>query len=407
MSKKNDLYRQLVVKCLYFNQLLSCSEISAKLNLSLPLINRLLEELVEDGVVLEQGYAPSTGGRRPLTYTLNPGVFYVVAVAMDQFITRVAIMDLHNRLVGSVKKIELSLPSNDRAKYILCEAINEVIDEGQIAREKILGVGIGMPGFVDGIQGLNYSFLEVNDQSLERFLSDKIGLPVSIDNDSRLIALAELRFGVAKKSQNAMVINIGWGIGLGLIVNNKLFRGHDGFAGELSHIPLFTNNKLCGCGKRGCLETESSLAAMVEKAIEGITAGRISSLSDKELSVDHFERSSELVIEAAKKGDQYAIELISEIAYNIGRGVAILIHLFNPQLIILSGRGSLVGKLWQAPIQQAINEHCIPRLASNTEIKLSGLGYEAELIGSASLVMDNYEKHMLKGSNVGSDLLYK
>jgi predicted NBD/HSP70 family sugar kinase len=103
----------------------------------------------------------------------------------------------------------------------------------------------------------------------------------------------------------------------------------------------------------------------------------------------HFEQDSEAVIRAATLGDKFAIELLSEAGYSIGRGVAILIHLVNPELVILSGRGALAGKVWQAPIQQALNEHCIPRLAANTSMEVSTLGYEAELIGSAALVMDN------------------
>ncbi len=164
-----------------------------------------------------------------------------------------------------------------------------------------------------------------------------------------------------------MVINVGWGVGLGMILNGELFRGHNGFAGEFSHIPLFLNNKSCSCGKSGCLETETSLLVVIEKANKGLKEGKISLLS--ELSVDHAEQAFQDIIKAAGKGDKFAVEILSQSGYNIGRGVAILIHLLNPELVILSGRGSSAGKIWQAPIQQALNEHCIPRLAQNTEIE--------------------------------------
>ena len=111
----------------------------------------------------------------------------------------------------------------------------------------------------------------------------------------------------------------------------------------------------------------------------------------KNLSLQHVEETAKSLMDAAIKGDQFTIELISEAGYNIGRGVAILIHLLNPELIVLSGRGSLAGRVWLAPIQQAINEHCIPKIAENTEIKVSTLGHEAELIGAAALVMENYD----------------
>jgi predicted NBD/HSP70 family sugar kinase len=129
---------------------------------------------------------------------------------------------------------------------------------------------------------------------------------------------------------------------------------------------------------------------VIEKANKGLKEGKISLL--KELSVENAEQAFQDIIKAAGKGDKFAVEILSESGYNIGRGVAILIHLLNPELVILSGRGSSAGKIWQAPIQQALNEHCIPRLAINTEIQISSLGYQAEITGAAALVMENFEK---------------
>jgi predicted NBD/HSP70 family sugar kinase len=174
-----------------------------------------------------------------------------------------------------------------------------------------------------------------------------------------------------------------------MVMKGELFRGYNGFAGEFSHIPLFTNNKICSCGKTGCLETETSLLVVVEKAIAGLQAGRVSSL--KNLSATHMEETAAAIMEAAQNGDLFAIELVSEVGYHIGRGLAILIHLLNPELIVLSGRGSAAGRLWLAPVQQAINEHCIPKIAEYTEIKISTLGHQAEIIGAAALVMENYD----------------
>ena len=146
--------------------------------------------------------------------------------------------------------------------------MEQVIRKSGIDKKKIIGAGIGMPGFIDFKKGINYSFLETKDKTITQYLSEKINLPVYIDNDSSLIALAELRFGTGRHKKNAMVINIGWGVGLGMVLNGELFRGHNGFAGEFSHMPLFNNNKLCGCGKTGCLETETSLLVVIEKATE-------------------------------------------------------------------------------------------------------------------------------------------
>jgi len=216
-----------------------------------------------------------------------------------------------------------------------------------------------------------------------------------MDNDSSLTALAELRFGCIKHKKDAMVVNIGWGIGLGMIINGKMFRGHNGFAGEFSHIPLFTNDKLCSCGKSGCLETETSLLITVEKARKGLQSGRVSML--QQLPMDELEQASDSILVATSAGDQFAVELLSDAGYKIGKGIAILIHILNPETIVLSGRGAAAGKIWLAPIQQSINENCIPRIAANTTIELSTLGYDAELIGAAALVMENFEKKQIQG----------
>jgi predicted NBD/HSP70 family sugar kinase len=390
MLDKQTAYKRKIKKELYFAGSLSCSDLSLLTEKSLPLTIKILNELMEEGKVVETGYANSTGGRRPQTYALKPDLMYVVSVAMDQLITRIGLLDMQNNFVGEVEQIELPLSNNPKALEQLTSHIDRFIKKSGIAKNKIVGIGIGMPGFVDVNNGVNHSFLKPKQgQSLVGYIESVIHLPVLIDNDSSLIALAEFRLGTARHKKNVMVINIGWGIGLGMIVNGELFRGANGFAGEFSHIPLFTNNKLCSCGKTGCLETETSLLVIAEKAIEGLKKGKISVL--KNLSLTHVEDTYKTIMDAASKGDKFAVELLSEAGYNIGRGVAILIHVLNPELIILSGRGSAAGKIWLAPVQQAINEHCIPKISENTEVQISSLGYQAELIGGAVLVMEHYD----------------
>ena len=390
MLLKNNRYKRQIQKHLYFEKELSCADLSLLTDKSLPLTTRVLNELIEDGAVVESGYASSTGGRRPLVYSLKADMLYIVSVAMDQLVTRIAILDMQNKYVLEPLRIELPLSNNPKALTELTQHINSYILASGISKESIAGIGIGMPGFVDVTKGINHSFLKTDgNSSIVSLVEAAVGAPVFIDNDSSLIALAELKFGAARSKQNVMVINVGWGIGLGMIMKGELFRGNNGFAGEFSHIPLFTNNKMCSCGKSGCLETESSLFIVTEKAIKGLQDGKVSRL--KNLKLEHAEDSSKEIMDAAVKGDKYAIELLSEAGYNIGRGIAILIHLLNPELIILSGRGSVGGKVWLAPIQQAINEHCIPKIAENTHLEISSLGFHAELIGAAALVMDHFD----------------
>lgn len=390
MSKKIS-NKSRILRELYFAKALSCADLSERLDKSLPFVAKLINELLEEETIVETGFAPSRGGRRPQMYSLKSETFYIVAVSMDQLFTRIALVDTTNSfLKGNSLKIPLPLENNPNSLYLLIENIIQYLDNAAIDKNKIIGIGIGMPGIVDVQKGINYTFLEPpKGISLTQYMTEQIGIPVFIENDSGLIALSELYFGEARNKRNAMVVNVNWGVGLGIIINGELYRGENGFAGEFSHIPLFTNNQLCECGKHGCLGTETSLLTMITKADEAIKAGRVSKL--KYLDIDDPEKASDTIIQYALEGDQLAIEILSDIAYKLGRGIAILIHLFNPQMIILSGRGSKVGRIWKAPIHQAINEYCIPKLAQHTKIYISTIGAEAELIGAAALVMENYQ----------------
>lgn len=407
MVNKENSYKRKVIKHLYFSKQLSCAELSVLTNKSLPFTVKYINELIAEGSVVETGFANSTGGRRPQMYSLNPGLHYIVCVAMDQLITHFSIVDMHNNPVGEIEKADIPLQNNPLALEQLRSHLVQFISKSKISRKNIGGIGISMPGFVDGEKGINHSFLFSGDETIVSFIRQEIDLPVLIDNDSSLIGLAELRLGTARHHKNVMVINIGWGVGLGMILNGELFRGHNGFAGEFSHIPVFKNNKICSCGKTGCLETETSLLVIVQKAIDGLKKDRMSVLSN--LSFENIEESWNSIIVAASKGDTFAVELFSEAGYKLGLGISILITLLNPELIVLSGRGAAAGKLWLAPIQQAINEHCIPKIAEDTEIKTSTFGQRINLLGAAALVMENFEvmNHTAYGAKSKQDLKIK
>lgn len=391
MLKTKSSYKKQLIKHLYFSKMLSCADLSILTKKSLPYTTRFINELIEDGSVIETGYAISTGGRRPQMYSLKADLNYIVTVAMDQLVTKMGVLDMQNNLIGEVEKIELPLKNNPKALEELRDRLIAFINKSGIPNDKIAGIGISMPGFVDVKKGINHSFLITGQESIVKYIESEIDIPVLVDNDSSLIGLAEMRLGTARDHNNVMVINIGWGVGLGMILEGKLFRGHNGFAGEFSHIPVFKDNqKICSCGKTGCLETETSLLSIIEKAIAGLKKGKMSVLNN--LSFEHAEQSCEAIMDAASKGDTFAVELFSEAGYNLGLGIAILITLMNPELIILSGRGAAAGKLWLAPIQQAINEHCIPKIAEDTQIRISTFGQTVDLIGAAALVMENYDR---------------
>jgi predicted NBD/HSP70 family sugar kinase len=390
-SIKGSWLKNMIVKRLYFDKAMSCAELSELFDKSIPSIAKAINELIKEGFVVEQGYAPSSGGRRPLMYAINANAMFIIAVAMDQLSARIQLVDLHNNPVADMAAVELKLYNNENALPELITRLNDYVNKSGIPKNKIAGIGIGMPGFINAIEGINYTYLDAGGVSLSEYITKATAINTYIDNDSSLIALAEQKFGIARSQQEVMVINLGWGIGLGMIIDGKIFRGYNGFAGELSHIPLSEDGALCTCGKRGCLEAEASMLVVAQKAEVGIKQGRVTSLKPHN---GQSKLMGDSLMNAANQGDQFALELLSDSGYKIGKALAILIHIMNPAKIVLSGRGAKVGKILLAPIQQALHKYCIPRLSSGTELLISSLGFDAELIGAAVLVMENFDKEM-------------
>lgn len=387
LQRLDSLLKYQVFREFYYSNGLSCAALSEILGKSLPIIAKAVNQLIKADYVIEKGLAPSSGGRRPHLYALNPNKLFIVTVAMDQLITKIAISNLHQNDILPPESYELTLYGNDHSLGLLVTFIKNALRNAGIDKKDILGVGIGMPGFVNTTEGINYTYLPVENSTLtlKQKLEERLQLPVVIDNDSSVTALAELRFGLAKNYKDAMVVNIGWGIGLGMIIQGKLFRGSAGYAGELSHIPISESNKLCDCGKRGCLETEATLRVVVDKALKEIKERKTTGINFS----GNYEQISESIMTAAKQGDQDAIDLITEMAYKIGKGLAILVHIVNPELIVISGRGVHAGKFLVAPIEQALNRYCIPRILESTRITTSALGSDASFKGAAALVIDH------------------
>ncbi|HWW43129.1 ROK family protein [Pedobacter sp.] len=385
-TEKSQQLRAEIIKELYHKKVLSLKELSELTKKSLPLVTSVVNSLIEEEYIIEQGLAPSTGGRRPHLFLLNhQKQKFLAAVAMDQMISQMAIYDLSGQSVYGVQQINLDI-SSPEATNILTDFIEKNLQQSGLDYKDILGVGIGMPGFVNEAEGVNESYLIAEGSNLRDLLTQRLKLPVYLDNDSSLIAMAELRFGASVGKKDVMVVNIGWGTGLGIIVDGKLYRGSTGYAGEFSHIPLSNSNNLCACGKRGCLEVDTSLLVMVDKAKKEISGGAASSM--KQLFNDNAKEAAEHFLDAVVKQDPLAVSILSGAAFQIGKGLAVLIHIMNPEQIVLSGRGARAGKMLLPSIQQAINEFCIPRISEQTQIALSKLGEQAELLAAASLLVE-------------------
>ena len=389
--KKSAQLRREILRHLYSGFSLSLNELSKLTQKSLPIVTAVVNELITDEFVISDGLAPSSGGRRPSMFLLNPKKErYIVSVAVDQMVSRMVIYNLTHQIQLPLQVIEIDTYNDAEALQKLIAFIQLNLEKSAINPDHILGIGIGMPGFVNIEEGINYTIFPISEgDNLRDYLSEKLNLPVFIDNDSSLIAMAELKFGKAKGKQDVMVINMGWGTGLGMIIDGKIFRGHSGFAGEFSHIPLSGSNQLCSCGKRGCLEVETSLLVMAKKAKAQVEAGIESSM--KRLFLDASKHDGDHFLEAARSGDPLAVSILSDASFHLGKGVATLIHIMNPEKIVLSGRGAIAGKMFMPSIQQAINEFCIPRIAECTHIEVSEIANDAELLGAANMVMERSE----------------
>jgi predicted NBD/HSP70 family sugar kinase len=217
-------------------------------------------------------------------------------------------------------------------------------------------------------------------------LEKEFEMPVYLDNDSRSLAYGEYHFGKLHGETEVLVLNLDYGMALGIFVNGKPVFGASGYAGELGHIPLFDNEKICFCGKKGCMETVASGRALIEWISDEMKAGSNSILARvlQEKGIIELED----VVDAVKKGDNLSIQGIGNIAGKIGRGLAVTINLLNPQLIILSGSLSEVGESLLLPVKTSLIQHSLTLVNSDTKVVLSNLYQKAGLLGACLLVRD-------------------
>lgn len=386
VEQKNFLQKRKIIKHLFLYGAMTNTEIGKFVKLSTPKIISLLNELKNEGFVEELGQASSSGGRRPNLYGNKEDAFYIVGISINIYKTTVSVFNAKNQKITEDGILSLTISHDTSIIDPIVAFTENIIREKQIPREKILGIGIEMPGMVDSETGINKTYM-ISDQPVAKVFEEKFGLKVLIENDAKTRAFSELRFGLAKTKRNALVVRLDWGIGLGIIVNGKLYKGRDGFAGEFGHLPMVDNGILCKCGKQGCLETIASGVAIIRMAREGMKAGR-TSIPDllEDNDPEKIEISS--VIKAAALGDQYAISILASVGHWLGKGFAYLIQIFNPELIILGGKLAEAGQFIMPPIQQSIHSFCIPELSNAIEIRISELGSLAGIQGIATLLLE-------------------
>lgn len=385
-----------IIKAIYFQKLQSIAQLSKTFNKSIPLITKSVNSLLEMNLIEGNDLAASTGGRRAIQFKINNNLLkYTLVIALDQYYTSIYIFDLENNIIAENVDIYNPLKNKDKALDIIIGLTEALIISSNIPTSNFLGIGISMPGFVDTEKGINDSFDKQSKlYHIKKHISEHFNMPTIIENDSTCIAFAEQKFGAAKNIKSSLVINLNWGVGLGMIVNGQIFKGSSGYAGEFSHIPLSDSNELCSCGKKGCLEVEASLTAAVKNVQAALNAGEKSSLESEQQN--NLLAQGDALLESAINGDQLAVANLGKIGYMLGKGIATLIHILNPEVIIISGRGAKAGTILMPQIQTAINEFCIPRLAQATQIRISETNKQAQSVGTAAFIIENLIQTLIK-----------
>ncbi len=379
--------QRLIVEYLYRNAKASNPELAKLTNMSSPTIHKLISELIDLGIVQELGYGDSIGGRRPNLYGINPNARYIISIDIDCRMIKMGVFNLQNELISD----NITYFDNIKNKTHIFEGIfshlDALLEKLHFKSSQYLGIGISLPGLIETKTGQTYSDLLLDGLSLEEAFENRYHLPTFTGNDSRVMALGEQAFGAARNKENVLCINICDGIGMGMIVNGQIYEGKSGFAGELGHINVVENGLLCTCGKRGCLETVASGTALIQLAQKGIAEGKESLISEMvNANLDEIHVST--IIEALKSGDAFAIELISQAGEYLGKGIAGLIHIFNPETIIIGGKVAGAKHFLLDPIQQALNKYTIHRIKQDTEIRTSSLEEKVKLLGAVAMVMN-------------------
>jgi len=360
--------RDLVLKTIFDHQAISRAEIARLTQLTRATVSDLVNELLAEGLVEEVGLGSSMGGKSPILLSLRPDSRYLIGLnlAQDKFIGAMV------NLRGEIKEtVEFPVRGEDGEQSL--ELVFRILDNLLATSWKpVVGIGVGAPGLIntrDGVilQAVNLAWKNL---PLARLIRERFSLPVSVLNDSQATAIGEFVYGGHSSEGNMVVVNVRHGVGAGILINGRLFQGDGSGAGEIGHVVVEENGLLCRCGKRGCLETLTSLSAVVRR----------SGLPD----LDHVE-------EAFCTGDPHIRQIIQDAGAHLGSALAYLVGILNIHEIILTGEMTRFGEPWLNAVQQAMQRSAFHLLAQNTHLRMGNLDYQACILGASSfMLLDGY-----------------
>lgn len=384
MGSKNALTKKRIITHYIYNGSSTITDLSREMDLSVPTVTKFISEMCEEGYINDYGKLETSGGRHPNLYGLNPESGYFVGVDIKQFSISIGLINFKGDMVEMKNDIPYHLTNTPDGMEELCRLVKQFISQSNIDNEKILNICINISGRVNPESGYSYSMFNFSEKPLAETLSEEIGHPVCIDNDTRAMTYGEFLQGCVKGEKDIIFVNVSWGLGIGIIINGKVYTGKSGFSGEFGHINVFDNEILCRCGKKGCLETEASGSALHRTLIERVENGETSILSTR-LQIKDDPITLDEIISAVNKEDMLCIEIVEEIGQKLGKQIAGLINIFNPEMVIIGGALSLTGEYITQPIKTAVRKYSLNLVNKDSVIVTSKLREKAGIIGACML----------------------
>jgi len=387
----NKLNKIKVLELIRKERSISRADIAKQTRLSAPTITRIVDSLIKnEKLVIDLGLGTSDGGRPPNLVSFASQARFIIGVDIGRTNISAALADLDATIVQEELRPTGADEGYERVIARVATLIEELITKSKVDRRNIMGVGLAVGGLMDKGRGIiefspDFQWRNVDPATT---LSEAVGLPVMIDNVTRVAAIGELHYGIGERFRNFICINIGYGIGAGIIINGMPFYGSHGVSGEFGHIMVDKDDqRLCNCGNRGCLEAIASgygIARTVRERIIGGTDSMVSSLCGG----DTERISTAMVVDAANQGDALSCVVLREAMEYLSIGVVNLITLFDPEAVILCGRVALAGNIVLDPIKAAVESRSINVNRKDIHIGVATYGTRAALMGSLALILD-------------------
>ncbi|GAB6098357.1 ROK family protein [Halanaerocella petrolearia] len=377
----------LIMECIREKGPISRADIAEITDLTPASVSKLTKKLINKDFIQESGLGKSSGGRPPVLLELNPEAGYIIGVNLGPEILEVIITNLEAEILISNSK-NLENLEQDYVLEELFDLIHLTIKESKIEQEVLIGIGMAVHGLVNSETGVSLFAPHYNwkDVPVKKLIEDEFNLPTFIDNDVRAMALGEQWFGIAKKTDNFITINISNGIGSGIVIDDQLYQGFNYSAGEIGHIVVDNDGPRCSCGNYGCLESLASNPQIVNRAQKVIKQGaktKILELANNKL--DNI--TVKTVCLAANQGDEIAQQILKEVGRYLGMGIAYLLNILNPEIIVIVGDIIMAQDYVFDSIKETINIKSLDVPAQNIEILSTKLDNQAATIGGVTLVL--------------------